>query len=81
MKLICGEVLTFKKLQGYPSILEDPGKVFILVIFKPFFPRDSNEDLSSCIHLNILKCDSFHHIHKVVAGSVNWAVDHIPPRR
>lgn len=39
--------------------LRNPGKVFILVIFKSFFPRDEAEDLSSWLHFSIVKWAAF----------------------
>lgn len=59
MKLIYGETLIFKKLQSCQITLGNPGKVLILVIFKFFFPKDSAEDFSSWLHLNIVKWTSF----------------------
>lgn len=50
--------LIFKKLQSWHMTLGNPGKVFILAIFKPFFPKDSVEDLLSRLLLNIVK---WHH--------------------
>lgn len=55
MKFPGGETLIFKKLKNCHFILRNSGKVFILVIFRSYFPKDSAGDLSCWMNLDVVK--------------------------